>query len=193
MREAGPSSRYGLRPAAESPRSPMPDAADQQPSPADPLADPLRVLLVEDDPFVRLPLARALASRGFHVETASRGADVLAMVERCRPAVIVLDLGLPDVSGLTVLGAVQSRDPRLAVVMLSGAAERTVTRRALELGATDFLLKPVTADALAEVVRRAARRRAGQVPPGDPATFAGDRLAAGAEPPIAARARGGRS
>lgn len=124
--------------------------------PPDP--DPLRVLLVEDEACVRVPLARGLTMRGFQVETASRGGEVLPRVEAFRPAGILLDVGLPDVSGLEVLESLLVLDLQVAVVMLSGAGETETARQALQAGATEFVLKPVTLAAVAEVVRRAASR-----------------------------------
>lgn len=119
---------------------------------------PLRVLLVEDEPCVRVPLARGLATRGFQVETATRGGEVLPRIEAFRPAVVLLDVGLPDMSGLQVLESLLAWDPLVSVVMLSGAGEAEIARLALNAGATEFVLKPVTLGAVADVVRRAACR-----------------------------------
>ncbi len=131
------------------------------PAPPSDLLDspvPLRVLLVEDEPSVRVPLARGLAMRGFEVETATRGAEVLARMETFQPAVVLLDVGLPDMSGLAVIEILLARDPLVSVVMLSGAGEGEVGRLALAAGATEFVVKPVTLTDVADAVRRAASR-----------------------------------
>src|SRR5205814_1518184 len=78
-----------------------------------------RVLVIDDEPSIRRSLSRVLEERGFAVETAPSGAEGLAAAERWDPRVVLLDLQLPDATGLTILRSLKSRDPTVAVLMIT--------------------------------------------------------------------------
>jgi DNA-binding response OmpR family regulator len=111
------------------------------------------VLIVEDDPDLRYLFRISLALAGFHVREASDGYQALAALEEQTPDAVVLDLGLPRVSGFTVLEEIAARDIMrgLAVVVVTGldVAERRDTT---------FLRKPVEPPVLIGALRRALRR-----------------------------------
>jgi DNA-binding response OmpR family regulator len=115
------------------------------------------VLLVEDDEIVRESTARGLEAEGFEVDVAVDGADALAMFDAERHDVLVLDLMLPRATGMAVLRAVRDQ-AETAVVMVSGHGDDVNRVLALELGADDFVAKPVGARELALRVRNALRR-----------------------------------
>jgi two-component system, OmpR family, phosphate regulon response regulator PhoB len=101
-----------------------------------------RVLLVEDDESVRDATARGLEQEGFEVDVAVDGADAIERFDPSRHAVVVVDLMMPKASGMAVLRAVRDQG-ETAVVIVSGhgdAANRVV---ALEMGADDFVAKPI--------------------------------------------------
>jgi DNA-binding response OmpR family regulator len=113
------------------------------------------VLIVEDDPDLRYLFRTSLALAGFSVREAGDGYQALAALEDEQPSAVVLDLGLPRVSGFTVLEEITARqDMRgLAVVVVTGLA--VSDRRDVTL-----LRKPVDPPVLINAVRRALRRSA---------------------------------
>lgn len=111
------------------------------------------VLVVEDDSDLRYIFRVSLALAGFHVREASDGYFALAALEEHLPHVLVLDLGLPRVSGFTILDEIHARhDMRgVAVVIVTGLCVD-------ERGDGIFLQKPVEPPVLVGAVRRALRR-----------------------------------
>ncbi len=151
-----------LVPAPVPHRSPV---ATSAPVAAPPAADPQRtarhpgrlILAVEDDPRFAAVLADLADELGFDCVIAPTGAEGLALAQELQPSGILLDVGLPDQSGLTVLERLK-RDPatrHLPVHMMS-AHERTQT--ALELGAVGFVLKPATREHLVDAINRLQER-----------------------------------
>ena len=125
-----------------------------------------RVLVVDDEADIVALVAYHLAKAGFKVSTASSGADAIAMARQERPALIVLDLMLPGMSGYDVLEQLRA-DPALhdiAVLMLTARREEVDRIHGLSLGADDYLTKPFAPQEL--VLRVAAiLRRVGATPP----------------------------
>jgi len=107
-----------------------------------PATAPVRVLVVDDDPDVRLLLHAVLASPDIEVVgEAADGFDALEAVAQTRPDVIVLDLMLPTLSGLDVLRVVRHDHPDVRVVAVSAMASHTAERDALAAGADLFVSK----------------------------------------------------
>ncbi len=126
-------------------------------------ADPL--LLVEDDAVFRATLGRALAARGFRVVAAASAAEGRAEARRETPSFAVLDLKLPDGSGLALLAELRRDAPELRAVILTGWGSIATAMEAIRLGAVDFLAKPVDVDRVASALRaEAAMPAVGSVP-----------------------------
>jgi len=127
-----------------------------------------RVLIVEDEKGVVELLRESLTKAGFKVTARFDGASGLKQLRKSPPDVLVLDLGLPKLSGLDVLKAVK-QDPKLGDVMvliLSGTAEEADRVVGLELGADDYVPKPFSPRELVARIRALLRRaRNGAVPP----------------------------
>lgn len=101
-----------------------------------------RVLIVDDHAGFRRSAARGLADAGWTVVgQAEDGAGALREAERCEPDVVLLDVGLPDVSGLDVARRLLERSPQLAVVMISTHDRADYEELALAGGARGFLSK----------------------------------------------------
>ncbi|HEX8082795.1 MAG TPA: response regulator transcription factor [Solirubrobacteraceae bacterium] len=109
------------------------------------------VLLVDDDASIRRSVAEGLELEGFEVVPASGGRAALAAVESVRPAVIVLDLAMPDMDGLEVLERLRAEGDDVPVCILSARDEVDDRVRGLEAGADDYVVKPF---ALPEVTAR---------------------------------------
>jgi len=116
------------------------------------------VLVVDDDAPVRRMLERTLAAEGYSVATAGDGGAALAAIERSVPDVVVLDLGLPGVDGLSVCRRVRGKGLALPILLLTArdaVADRVV---GLEAGADDYLVKPFASEELVARLRALLRR-----------------------------------
>lgn len=102
-----------------------------------------RVLLVEDDESLRILYSRSLRLKKYDVETAVNGADALVKVGIYMPDVIVLDIMMPELSGIEVLKVLKS-DPeykKIPILMLTTASEINTIKECLEKGATGYIIK----------------------------------------------------
>ena len=111
--------------------------------------EPARILLVEDDPGVRAFLADNLAADGYEPLVADTAREGLRLLEYKQPDLAVIDLGLPDGSGLDLIRAVRSADgtasrldPSLPLVIVSGRTGELDRVRGFERGADDYVSKP---------------------------------------------------
>ena len=113
---------------------------------------PGRVLVVDDEPEVRLVLIEFLSSRGHEVTAASGGAEAVAMVENTKPDLVLLDVAMPDMDGLEALRRIAAIEPALAVIMVTANADIGITSKLLALGAVDYVPKPFDLDYLDQAV-----------------------------------------
>jgi CheY-like chemotaxis protein len=124
----------------------------------------LRTLVVDDDPVVCHALAGALTDAGLAAEPHMRGADALE-AEGTAPVLAFVDVVMPDMDGLDLAARLREKWPGIELVFVSGAADSGRVIRALQLGASDYLVKPYTPEALRLCLSRfherlALRRRA---------------------------------
>jgi len=121
---------------------------------------PDTVLIVDDERNIVLTLSRALNLEGYATETASGGKEALEKIVSLPVDVVVMDVKMPDVDGLTVLREAREARPGLPVVIMSGHGSLETVRQAFKLGAFDYLEKPITEkDKLLAAVRNALRLR----------------------------------
>lgn len=114
-----------------------------------------RRLLVVDDDAASCRLVRAIfTAEGYEVNAAGTGQDAIRGVAATLPHIVLLDLQLPDMTGLDVLDQVRQAHPEIPVVMLTAHGDIRTAVRATQLGAADYLTKPIDPDELAIVVRR---------------------------------------
>lgn len=129
----------------------MADAAEPLPGTA--------VLVVDDEPAMTTALGAALAARGYRVLSAATGAAALTLLARDHPSVVVLDLGLPDVDGISLCRRIRkSSEVPILVLSADGADDRKA--RALDEGADDYVTKPFSMPELMARVRVAIRHGA---------------------------------
>ncbi len=114
------------------------------------------VLAVDDDPAILRTLTINLRARDYDVETAADGRSALQIVDERMPDVIILDLGLPDVDGVTVLKRLRTFSA-VPVIVLSARHESDDKVEALDEGAHDYVTKPFDMDELLARVRSALR------------------------------------
>jgi two-component system response regulator HydG len=115
-----------------------------------------KVLFVDDEPAILKSLGDYFEKLGHEVHRAETGKAGIAAFERVRPDVTVLDLKLPDVSGLDVLETIRRKNA--TVIMLTGYGEIETAVEAMRLGAENFLTKPVDLKHLAATVEKAAEK-----------------------------------
>ncbi|NOX24184.1 MAG: response regulator transcription factor [Actinobacteria bacterium] len=131
----------------------------------------LRILIVEDEPSYREALAVALGAEGFRVETAATGREGVSLFRAEHPDIVLLDLMLPELSGLDVLRAIRGESDVPVIVVSAKDSESDVVS-ALELGADDYLRKPYSIRELVARIRVSSRRsQAGDVGDDEPLVF----------------------
>ena len=118
-----------------------------------------RVLVVDDDVALARALAINLRARGYDVATAGTGRQALDALARIHPAVVVLDLGLPDLDGIEVLHGIRGWNS-VPVVVLSARTTSDEKVEALDAGADDYVTKPFEMNELLARLRAAVRRGA---------------------------------
>lgn len=114
------------------------------------------VLVVDDEPNIVLSLEFLMEQAGFTVTTAEDGEQALACVERVTPDLILLDIGLPGISGFDVLEQLraQSATERLPVIILTAHGREVEREKGMALGADDYITKPFSTQGLVEKVRQ---------------------------------------
>jgi DNA-binding NarL/FixJ family response regulator len=118
---------------------------------------PIRVMVVDDHPMWRDAVARDLAEAGYDVvATAADGAQALRVAGAARPDVVVLDLQLPDMSGVEVTRGLRAAHPAAHVLVLSASGEQQDVLDAVKAGAVGYLLKSAARGEFLDAVRRTA-------------------------------------
>jgi len=123
------------------------------------------IMVVDDDQDLCESTAAVLAEAGFGVTLATRGQEALGRLQQGKLDLILLDLVMPGLSGLDLLGRIREKSPRLPVIMITAFASIENAVAAMRRGAADYLIKPCRVDVLLTAVRRAleeSRFQAGQ-------------------------------
>src|SRR5512132_1138704 len=105
---------------------------------------PATVLLVDDEKNIQLTLSRALSMEGYAVEVAGGGREALEKIAALPVDVVVMDVRMPGLDGISVLAKARETRPELPVVIMSGHGSIETVRSAFRLGAFDYLEKPIT-------------------------------------------------
>jgi two-component system, OmpR family, KDP operon response regulator KdpE len=133
-----------------------------------------RVLVVDDEQSIRRAVGRALTARGYEVQLATDGEEALAQAAAFQPDLVVLDLNLPALDGLSVCRQLRAWSP-VPILVLSVREDEGDKVAALDLGADDYLTKPFGIDELLARVRALLRRAGAQGAP-KPVRFRTDQL-----------------
>jgi two-component system KDP operon response regulator KdpE len=121
-------------------------------------APPIKVLIIDDEPPIRKLLRMGLATQGYQVLEAPNGKTALELLAE-NPALIILDLGLPDIQGHELLRTIRGRNDSVPVVVLSSRGDEAGKVQALDLGADDYVTKPFGMEELLARLRAALRHQ----------------------------------
>jgi two-component system cell cycle response regulator len=121
-----------------------------------------RILVVDDDQNLRKTLSDILRLKGYEVAAAETGAEGIAEAARSFVNVALIDLKLPDMSGIEVIGRIKTRSPTTEAIILTGHASLDTAVEATNKGAFSYLLKPYEIDDLLQHIHRALDRQQAQ-------------------------------
>jgi len=117
------------------------------------------ILVIDDEEAMRDSCSMILTKGGFQTETAENGQIGLDKARKIKPALVLVDLKMPGISGFEVLEKMKDIDPQITSIVITGYATVESAIEAMKKGAYDFLPKPFTPDELRIIVRRALERR----------------------------------
>jgi two-component system OmpR family response regulator len=118
-----------------------------------------RILLVDDEVAFANNIAKLISKRGYEVVTVYDGESAVKAVDENEFDVIVLDLKMPGLDGLATLKQIKKRQPKVEVIILTGHGSMDSGIDGIQLGAFDFIMKPVRFDDLHESIRQAFQRK----------------------------------
>ena len=121
-------------------------------------SDRIRVLVVDDEEDFASAITERLARRGFSAAAAFSAEQALMLLSQSPSDVVVLDLKMPGMDGLTALREIRKLDPSVQVIVLTGHGSAASGIEGMQGGAADFLQKPVTIETLCAAIAAAAER-----------------------------------
>ena len=134
----------------------MMDATDAIPHPPPPSAAVVRI--IDDDKSVRTALTRLLGAAGLQSRAYGSAAEFLVADPDDTPGCIVLDIGLPGMTGMQMQAAIAKREPTLPIIFLTGRGDIATSVQAMKAGAVDYLTKPVKREPLLAAITVALER-----------------------------------
>jgi len=102
----------------------------------------LRILIVDDEEEILIALAQLLKLEGYEVQTTTSPVAALQMIKETKYHIILSDIVMPEMNGLELLTHIREYDPLAQVIMMTGYSTMEITMRSLEIGASDYILKP---------------------------------------------------
>lgn len=126
---------------------------NQSPSPN--LGSPLTILIVDDVPDNIRLLSRILVKRGYQTRKALNGTMALTAIQASKPRLILLDVQMPDMSGYELCKILKSEpeNHHIPIIFLSANDENSAKRKALEIGAADYVTKPFNIEKLVDIIK----------------------------------------
>jgi two-component system chemotaxis response regulator CheY len=113
-----------------------------------------KILIADDGELVRVRAARMLSVEGFTVLEAENGTQAVALFQAEKPDVVLLDITMPEKSGLAALREIRASNPEAKVVMMSSPGQEAAVLEAIRAGAKDYVVKPFEKDRLVGTVRK---------------------------------------
>ncbi len=118
-----------------------------------------KILIVDDAEFLRMRISKILTGEGYEVLQADNGLNAVSVYKSARPDVVLMDVTMPEMDGLTALREIRAFDPRARVVMLTALGQESVVLEAIRSGAFDFAVKPFEPVRVLAVISRALALR----------------------------------
>jgi YesN/AraC family two-component response regulator len=112
------------------------------------------ILIVDDEEETRLGLSKLLSIKGYNVLTASNGVEALEVLRNKSASVIITDIKMPEMDGLTFLREIKKQIPAVNVVIITGYGEVETYLEAMNLGAIEFLHKPIQFGDLEKILKK---------------------------------------
>ena len=116
-----------------------------------------KVMVVDDSLFMRNHLAKLLAEHSYEVVLAENGEEAVKTYRSARPDVVLMDVAMPQMNGLAALVEICEFDRQAKVIMLTAMDKRLLASHAIQVGAKDFLMKPVSLDKLLMALQKALK------------------------------------
>jgi len=116
-----------------------------------------KVLIVDDSLFMREHFAKLLTEHSYEVVLAENGEEAVKTYRSARPDAVLMDVAMPQMNGLAALVEIREFDRRAKVIMLTAMDERLLASHAIEVGAKDYLMKPVSLDKLLMALQKALK------------------------------------
>ena len=113
---------------------------------------PGKILVVDDDPEVRMATRDFLSSKGYEVAVTDGGREALRMLAASPADVVLLDVAMPDMDGMETLRRIVVSHPTMPVIMVTANADIEITAKVLQLGAADYVPKPFDLDYLDQAI-----------------------------------------
>ena len=113
-----------------------------------------KVLIVDDAQFMRLRCARLLTENGYETVEAQNGVQAVDMYQKEQPDVVLMDITMPEMDGLTALRKIKELDPNARIAMLTALGQQGIVLEAIKSGARDFVVKPFEAERVLSAVQR---------------------------------------
>ena len=123
------------------------------------LNDTIHILVIDDEPVMRLSCQKALQLKGMNVDCVENGILGIAKLHDQHYDVVLIDLMMPQLSGMHILETIQKMNPDIITIVMTGYATKEVAEVTLQKGAFDYLPKPFTPDELRVVVRKGLEAR----------------------------------
>jgi len=113
------------------------------------------VLIVDDAEFLRMRISKILVSNGHQVVQADNGLNAVSVYRSARPDVVLMDITMPEMDGLTALKEIRAIDPHARVVMLTALGQDSVVVESIKFGAQDFVVKPFEPERVLAAINKA--------------------------------------
>ncbi len=112
-----------------------------------------KILVVDDEPAVCNMLKKFLTKKGYEASIALSGQEAIKKVKRERPLIVLLDIRMPDMDGIETLKRIKEIDKEIGIVMITVVTEDDTGRKCMELGAFDYITKPLGLEYLENVLK----------------------------------------
>lgn len=120
----------------------------------------MKILIVDDALFMRAMLRKALEPLGYETQEAENGRLAVEQNRTWKPDLITLDIVMPEMDGLEALAVIRKESPATRVVMVTAVDQRSLMRQAMDLGISDFIVKPFDENRVISAIDRALARTA---------------------------------